>query len=167
MFRNFREAYINIIFFIESFINSVGYDAFLGGKAQNKEEENHLKGIQSINTRNGFKKYSTFKQTIENISKILSGTSINTNLEPYKSYLNHSVELRNRYVHSSPDKGKIVLGLQDWKNKCDNMIDNDCFDFLNSFWISCYPTKSFPKVIFNVFWGNSFKGHQGKFMVME
>lgn len=167
MFRNFREAYINIIFFVESFVNSVGYDAFLAGKAQNKEEENHLKGIQSVNSKNGFKKYSSFKQKIENISKILNGTTINTDLEPYKSYLDHSVELRNQYVHSSPDKGKILLGIEDWKSKCDKMINKECFDFLNTFWISCYPTKSFPKVIFNVFWGNSFKGHQGKFMATE
>jgi hypothetical protein len=167
MFRNFREAYINILFFVESFINSVGFDAYLAGQAKNADEEFNLKGIQSVNPKNKYKKYSNLRQKIENISRILNGTAIDTDLEPYKSYLDNSVELRNQYVHSSPDKGKILLGIEDWKNKCDNMINKECFDFLNAFWTNCYPTKTFPKVIFNVFWGNSFKGHQGKLMATE
>lgn len=167
MFRNFREAYINIIFFVESFINSVGYDAYLAGQAKTIDDEIQLKGIQSINPKNGFKRYSNLRQRIENISRIINATAIDVETDPYKSYLENSVELRNQYVHSSPEKGKILLGVEDWKNKCDKMINNECMGFLNSFWKDCYPTKTFPKVIFNIFCGNSFKGHQGKFMVTE
>ena len=84
-----------------------------------------------------------------------------------KSYLEHNVELRNQYVHSLPEKGKILLGIEDWKKKCDDMINTECFDFLNAFWKSCYPSKVFPKVIFTIFWGNSFKGHQGRYLATE
>lgn len=165
IFRNFREAYINLIFFVESFINSVGFDAYLAGSAKTANEELQLKGIQKIIPKNGYKKYSNLRDRIINISRIINGKAIDPDLEPYKSYLDNCVELRNQYVHSSPEKGKILLGMEDWKNKCDNMINNECFDFLNAFWKNCYPNKIFPKVIFNTFCGNSFKGHQGKFMM--
>ena len=165
MFRNFREAYINIIFFIESFINSVGIDAFLNGIAKTEDEENKLKGIESI--KKGWINYSKLKQRITNISGIINGIPIDTTKEPIKSYLDISVELRNQYVHSSTNKPKNRYTLEEWKIKCDEMINNKCFGVLNEFWKGCYPTKPFPKVIFNEFNGNCFKGHQGKFVITE
>jgi hypothetical protein len=167
MFRNYRESYINIIFFIESFINSVGFDAYLAGLAKTNEEELNLKGIQTINPKNNFKKYSNLRQKIQNIPKVINNAVIDTETEPYKSYLDQNVELRNQYVHSSPDKERVYFGVEDWKAKCDTMINKECFAFLNAFWISCYPSKTFPKNIFNVFNGNSFKGHQGMFVIEE
>ncbi len=62
IFRNFRESYINLIFFIESFINSVGFDAFLSGVGKNEDEELKLKGIQKINPKNNYPTYSDLKQ---------------------------------------------------------------------------------------------------------
>jgi hypothetical protein len=166
MLRNFREAYINLVFFMESFINSVGFNAFLDGLAKNELEENNLKGIESI-SKNGFKNFSNLKQRLKNIPKIISGSELDTMQEPFSSFLNYDVELRNKYVHSSPEKGSIQIQPEEWKMKCDNLIATDCFEILNGFWKSCYPSKTFPKVIFNTFWGNSFKGHQGKFMQLE
>ena len=57
MYRNFRESFINLIFFVESFINSVGFDAFLNGIGKDVKETRKLKGIKSINQRNGFTSY--------------------------------------------------------------------------------------------------------------
>lgn len=162
MFRNYREAYINILFFMESFINSVGFDAYLSGLAKDENDENQLKGIENINPKNGYIKYSTLRQRLENIPRIINSKRIDTNQDPFKSYLQNDVELRNKYVHSSPEKGRILLGLEDWKSKCDKLIQSDCFTVLNEFWSSCYPNQIFPKVIFNTFWGNSFKGHQSR-----
>jgi len=167
MFRNFREAYINLIFFVESFVNSVGFDAYLAGFAKTYEEELHLKGIQKENPKNGHRTYSDFKQRLKNFARIIGDEAINVAVEPYKSYIENSIELRNQYIHSNPTKSKISLGLEGWKKKCDIFIDHECFDLLNSFWETCYPKKVFPKVIFNEFYGNSFKGHQGRMMVLE
>jgi hypothetical protein len=166
MFRNFRESFINIIFFIESFINSVGYDAYLNGIGKTNEEELHLKGIEKLNKK-GFPIYPDLRNKIKNIVRVINNIEINTDSEPYKSYLEKSVELRNQYVHSSPNKPKILLGIDDWKEKCDFMINKECLEILTEFWKSCYPNKSFPKIIFNVFGGDSFKGHQGKFVITE
>ena len=166
MFRNFREAFINIIFFVESFINSVGFDAYLNGIAKTNDEELHLKGIENMNKK-GFPVYPNLRVKIKNIARVLNNVEINTDLEPYKSYLEKSVELRNQYVHSSPSKPKLLLSIDDWKEKCDLMINNECMDILTEFWKSCYPNKPFPKIIFNEFGGNSFKGHQGKFVILE
>lgn len=165
MFRNFREAYINLVFFVESFINSVGLDALLAGSAKSETEENKLKGIEKI--KNGWKTYSTLKQRIKNFSQIINGTPIDTDKDPIKSYLEVSVELRNQYVHSSADKTKNRYTPDDWKLKCDEMIDHKCFEMLEGFWKGCYPAKVFPKVIFNEFYGSSFKGHQGRFVMTE
>ena len=166
IFRNFRESFINIIFFVESFINSVGFDAYLNGIAKTSNEELHLKGIEKINNK-GFPVFPNLRVKIKNIARVINNVEINTDLEPYKSYLEKSVELRNQYVHSSPNKPKLLLSIDDWKEKCDLMINNECLDILTEFWKSCYPNKPFPKIIFNVFAGNSFKGHQGKFVIQE
>ena len=61
-YRSFRESFINLILFVESFINAVGYDAYLRGLAKNLNEENNLKGINSVNLKNGYKKYSNFRE---------------------------------------------------------------------------------------------------------
>lgn len=166
IFRNFREAYINIVLFIESFINSVGYDAYLAGVATTDEEKLNLRGIQNIK-KNGKPNYSDLAQRIKTFAKIIGNNSIDIGTEPYQSYLNTSIELRNQYIHSTPEKGKMRLGWEDWKLKCDEMISTKSYDFLNSFWTRCYPNKTFPKVIFNEFYGNSFKGHQGRVMLLD
>jgi hypothetical protein len=162
MFRNFREAYINIILFIESFINCVGYDGYLAGLAQTREDELKLQGIQGIR-KNGKSNYSTLNDKLENISRIIGGKKLDTGQEPFLSYQKDDVELRNLHVHSKLTSQRILLDHNGWKCKCDEFIDHKCFSVLDKFWKSCYPGKPFPVNIFNVFNGNSFKGHQGKF----
>jgi hypothetical protein len=165
MFRNFREAFINLIFFTESFINSVGIDAFLRGVAQNPDDENKLKGIGSI--KNGYTSFLTLRQRIEHTSRIINGVALDTKQNPIHSYLQVSVELRNQYVHSSATKPKDYFSVEDWKQRCDDMISHECFAVLKAFWSGCYPNQVFPKVIYNEFHGTSFKGFQGSFMVVE
>lgn len=130
-FRNFREAYINLVFFIESFINSVGFHAYLSGVAKDEKEENQLRGIERISDK-GYITYSKLSQRITNISRIVGGSAVDCSSDPFKTYLKTSVELRNQYVHSSVDKPKIQYSLEDWKNKCDGMIDNDCMQVIGS-----------------------------------
>jgi hypothetical protein len=155
IYRNFREAFINLIFFGESFINSVGFDAFLNSIATSEIEELALKGISNKN-------YLTIAKKLKQFSKIINGTSIDIGTEPFKTYLEQYIDIRNQYVHSSPEKGKMRLSINDWKKKCDELIDLKCIEFLNAFWKSCYPNKNFPKIIFNSFYTNSFKGRHGK-----
>lgn len=160
IFRNFREAYINLIFFGESFINSVGYDAYLNDLARNEKERLALRGIKPDK-----KSYLSIAAKLKEFTKIIGGISIDIGLEPYRTYLHQYVQLRNQYLHSSPDKGKMRLGIDDWKSKCDELIDGRCIEFLETFWKSCYPQKMFPKVIFNSFYSNAFKGRPGKMYV--
>jgi hypothetical protein len=167
MYRNFREAFINLIFFVESFINSVGFDAFLNGIGKDIKEARKLKGIKSINSKNGFTSYLSLKEKIAEYSKIISGKKLDTEIQPFKDYIDECVSIRNKYVHSSPEKGNLKISLDEWKLKCDNMIDNIVFDVINSFWKGCYPKKRFPAVIFNAFSGNSFKGRSGKYMITK
>ncbi|NVK08875.1 MAG: hypothetical protein HWD89_07460 [Tenacibaculum sp.] len=164
MFRSFREAFINIIFFVESFINSVGYDAYLKGKGVNESEKNKLKGIKSIKA-NGFKSYLSIRGKFKEYSRIISGTELDTENPIIENYIKKCVELRNKYVHSSPEKGSLKVSLEEWKNKCDSMIDKQCFEVLNTFWKGCYPDKQFPVIIYNELSSSSFKGRLGKMMI--
>ncbi|WP_127132497.1 hypothetical protein [Pseudoflavitalea rhizosphaerae] len=164
LLRTFREAYINIILFIECFISSVGYDAFLNGVATNKDDELRLRGIESIKKKNGRFVYSNLAAKLENITRIIGGTEIDLSKEPFSSYLEQDVELRNGHIHSSPDKPKTLLTIDGWKAICDEMIAFKCQRILDCFWTACYPNKSFPLGIFNEFHGNSFKGIQHKLM---
>lgn len=163
MFRNFREAYINIILFIESFINSVGYDAYLAGRGSTPGEGLKLKGIQGTRA-NGKYNYSTLVNKIENISQIVGGTKIDVADEPYATYLDEDVSLRNSYIHSKPADQQPRFTFEDWKRKCDDFIGTNCQLILDAFWKACYPARPFPIVIFNAFHGNSFKGIQHKMM---
>lgn len=163
MFRNFREAFVNIILFIESFINCVGYDAYLAELAQSPADRLKLQGIQG-QRKNGKYNYSTMHDKLINITRIVGGKEIDTDIEPFLSYEKSDVELRNMHLHSKLMSQQILLDHHGWKNKCDEYIDHKCFDVINSFWKACYPAKPFPVHIFNVFSGNSFKGHQGKYM---
>ena len=161
LLRTFREAYINIILFIESFINSVGYDAFLNGVATSEEDGLKLKGIET-KRKNGRFVYSNFANKLENITRIISGKEIDLSKEPFNSYIEQDIELRNGYVHSSPDKPKTFFTIDGWKAICDQMISTKCQDILDCFWKACYPNKRFPVAIFNQFHGNSFKGIRHK-----
>lgn len=166
MLRNFRESYINIILFIESFINSVGFDAFLDNKAQTPADELKLKGIQGIR-KNGRYNYSSLINKIEDITRIIGGSPADITNEPFASYLAQDVEFRNTYVHSSPDKPKPLFSIDDWKHKCDELIKDKCQLILNAFWKACYHNRSFPGVIFNAFHGNAFKGIQHKMVAFQ
>lgn len=164
MYRCFRESFINFIFFIESFWNSVGFDAFLAGFGQNETDKNKLKGIKSIN-RNGYKTFLSIRGKIKEYSRIIGGTELDTENEIFENYINECVELRNQYVHSSPERGNPKVSLEEWKSKCDKMIDKQCYEVMSTFWKGCYPDKQFPVVIFNQLSSNSFKGRLGKMMI--
>ena len=166
MMRNFREAYINIILYIECFINSVGYDGYLSGASASTGDQLKLRGIQGTRS-NGRYNYSSLTNKIENISRIIGGSAIDVSIEPYASYLAQDVELRNSHVHSSPDKPKKHFSIEGWKQKCDEMIETKCQLILNAFWNACYRSKPFPRVIFNAFHGNAFKGIQHKMVAYE
>lgn len=166
MFRSFRESFINIVLYIDSFINSVGYHAFLDGKGSNETDKLNLRGIQG-KRKNGLFIYSNLVNKIENISRIIGGSAVDVTREPFASYLEQDIELRNCYIHSSPDKPKKHFSIDGWKTLCDEMIESKCQFILNSFWRACYPTMRFPGVIFNEFHGNAFKGIQHKLMALE
>lgn len=159
-FRNFREGFINLVFFVESFISSVGYHGYLLLDPSDENDQNQLRGIQNV-SRKGFKNYSNLKQSIENISRILGGKPIDCNIDPIKLYLESCVELRNKYVHSSRRADIHVQTIDYWKTKCDEMIDSTVCDVIILFWRGCFPNEPLPFMILNTFTSNLFKGRPG------
>lgn len=162
-FKNYREAYINLLFFIEAFINSVGYNAILESNSYTPEQINRLHGF-SLSKRNNRILYSNISKKMEDIAFIISGIKIDLNQSPYKDYVKSEVEIRNKYIHSSPYDEKVKLNYTriNWKDKCLILIETFTLEILEAFWKHCYPKRNFPPYIFNGFCMGTFKGFQSK-----
>lgn len=161
--RFFKEAFINLILFVESFINAVGYDAFLQGIYSSDEEKLNLQGQY---TNNKQIKFLSIKNKLKTIPKIINknlGNELDPNSEPYKTYFENFVDLRNSYMHTSPSKGSTWFSPLDWMSKNDILIDNNCFQVIEGFWKACYPNKSFPLYLKVIYYSDGFVGRQKKY----
>ncbi|MBK8329356.1 MAG: hypothetical protein IPL09_07775 [Bacteroidetes bacterium] len=162
-YKNYREAYINLLFFIESFINAIGYNAILEPNCFTEEQVNRLHGF-FIPKRNNYKKYSDIPTKIKDISRIISGVEIDVTISPYMDYIKGVVEIRNKYIHSSPFEAKASLNYTriNWKQKCLLLIESFALELIQKIWMHCYSNKRFPPFVYNGFYLGTFKGYQSK-----
>jgi hypothetical protein len=164
VYKNYRETYINLLFFIESFINSIGYNAILEPNCFSADEVNRLQGFK-IAQKNNRIIYSNISQKIEDISFIISGSKIDLTKYPFVDYIKQEVEIRNKYIHSSPfeEKEKINYSRINWKQKAIDLINGFAIEsLLMKLWSHCYPQRRFPPFVFNGFYLGTFKGFQSK-----
>jgi hypothetical protein len=163
-YKNYREAYINLLFFVESFINSIGYNAILEPNSFSVDEVNRLQGFK-IAQKNSRVIYSNISQKIDDIAFIISGNKIDLTKYPFVDYIKQEVEIRNKYIHSSPfeEKEKLNYSRINWKQKAIDLINGFAIEALTmKLWTHCYPQRRFPAFIFNGFYLGTFKGFQSK-----
>lgn len=168
-YKNYREAYINLLFFIESFINSIGYNAILEPNKFTTDQINRLQGFK-IAPKNNRVIYSNISQKIEDIAFIVSGNKIDLTKYPFVDYIKQEVEIRNKYIHSSPfeEKEKLNFSRINWKQKAIDLINGFAIEaLLMKLWTHCYPKKRFPVFIFNGFYLGTFKGFQSKGLAVD
>lgn len=162
-YKNYRESYINILFFIEAFINAIGYNAILEPNTYSQEQINKLHGF-SLAKKNDRIIYSNISTKLQDISTIISGVPIDLRQSPYCDYIKSEVEIRNKYIHSAPheEKEKLNYSRINWKDKCHFLIESFAIKILEAIWTQCYPQRNFPPYIFNGFYMGTFKGFQSK-----
>jgi len=164
VYKNYREAYINLLFFIESFINSIGYNAILEPNSFSTDQVNRLQGFWLARKNNRIM-YSNISQKIEDISEIISGNKIDLTKYPFVDYIKQEIEIRNKYIHSSPfeEKEKLNYSRINWKQKAIDLINEFAIEsLLMKLWSHCYPPRKFPAFIYNGFYLGTFKGFQSR-----
>jgi len=143
-----RLTIISFYSFIESFVNSIGY-SYLKRNFDNLTDKD--KEILS-----GFKKgkFLQLKSKIENFQKIIRQdnqaiivvSDINQIQEPFKSFFDNYVELRNSSVHYSPMKERIWLKPHDWFKKAQE-FSKISIKVALEFWTACFPELNKPDYI--------------------
>lgn len=164
VYKNYREAYINLLFFIESFINSIGYNAILEPNSFSTDQLNRLQGFR-VASKNNRVIYSNISQKIEDIALIISGKKIDLTKYPFVEYIKQEVEIRNKYIHSSPfeEKEKMNYTRINWKQKSIDLINEFAIEsLLMKLWSHCYPKRNFPAYVYNGFYLGTFKGFQSR-----
>ena len=146
-----RLCILSFYSFLESFVNSVGYDYF---------QKNKLKLSQAdIETLSGQKKgqFISLEKKIEKFPTIIRDdkkpviiTSDPQQIrEPFKSIFGQMKEIRNSSVHHSPLKTSIWRLPSDWLNDAEQTSKN-CIEAASNFWIACYPNSKGPTYLHNL-----------------
>ena len=140
-----RLTIISFFSFLESFINSIGFDYFYRNKdSLNDKEAEILKGSKNgrfLNLKYKIEKYQKILRT-DKIAKIVLSVD-NQLLEPFKSLFENYEELRNASVHFSPLKSRIWLKPHDWYCSAEN-FSKLVIDAAVQIWKSCHETDKGP-----------------------
>lgn len=141
-----RVSIISFFSFLESFVNSIGFDHYYRNKQAlgNADAET----LQGKNKKGG---YLNLKYKIEKFQKIIRPDGVsqiilsddNQIKEPFKSLFREYEELRNSSVHFSPIKTKIWLKPHDWMNKSE-IFSNLVIEAALQIWKSCHQTTKGP-----------------------
>lgn len=143
-----RLGVLSFYSFVESFINSIGYDFYLRNYSQLEDGEiDLLKGLKKGN-------FIKLESKIENIQKIIRNdkkaiivvTDSKQLKEPFKSLFTAIKEIRDSSVHYSPLKEKIWYKPDDWI-KYINKTAKTSIDAAIEFWSACYPDQPLPEYL--------------------
>jgi hypothetical protein len=140
-----RLSIISFFSFLESFVNSLGFDYYYRNKGNLSNRESEIlqgyKNGRFLNLKYKIEKYQKIIRT-DGIAKIVL-TDENQIKEPFKSLFNNFEGLRNASVHYSPVKSKIWLKPHDWFNKAEN-FSKLVIEASLKIWQSCHQTNKGP-----------------------
>lgn len=135
-------------FFVEAFVNSIGYDFYL----RNRNNLSH----KDIDILHGKKKgrYVPLENRIENFQSIIRADKriiINTTddkqiKDPFKTFFGEIKAIRDTASHFSPIKGIIWYKPNDWLEKV-KMSARLGLELSKEFWLACYPNKDLPEYL--------------------
>lgn len=140
-----RMTIISFFSFLESFVNSIGFDHYFRNKGKlSIEDEEILQGSKKGRFLNLKYKLEKFQKIIrsDNVAKIVLSDD-NQIKEPFKALFEEYEELRNSSVHFSPKKSRIWLKPHDWENKAEDFSKLVVKAALE-IWKSCHETKKGP-----------------------
>jgi len=140
-----RLTIISFFSFLESFVNSIGYDYYFRNKGKlNSTDEEILQGTKKGRFLNLKYKIEKFQKIIrsDNVAKIILSDDNQIN-EPFKTLFEDYEGLRNASVHFSPKKSRIWLKPHDWVNKSEE-FSKLVIQAALEIWKSCHETKKGP-----------------------
>jgi hypothetical protein len=140
-----RLTIISFFSFLESFVNSIGFDHYFRNKEKlNSADEEILQGSKKGRFLNLKYKIEKFQKIIrsDNVAKIILSDD-NQIKEPFKTLFEDYEELRNASVHFSPKKSRIWLKPHDWVNKAEE-FSKLVIQAALEIWKSCHETEKGP-----------------------
>ena len=140
-----RLTIISFFSFLESFVNSIGFDHYFRNKEKlNSADEEILQGSKKGRFLNLKYKIEKFQKIIrsDNVAKIILSDD-NQIKEPFKTLFEDYEELRNASVHFSPKKSRIWLKPHDWVNKAEE-FSKLVIQAALEIWKSCHVTEKGP-----------------------
>jgi len=140
-----RMTIISFFSFLESFINSIGFDYYYRNKGKLTDEDKEiLQGSKKGRFLNLKYKIEKFQKIIrsDNIAKIVLSDDYQIN-EPFKTLFKDYEELRNASVHFSPKKSRIWLKPHDWIDRAEE-FSKLVIKAALEIWRSCRETKKGP-----------------------
>ena len=140
-----RLTIISFFSFLESFINSIGFDYYYRNiNRLNSSDSEILQGSKKgryLNLKYKIEKFQKIIRT-DKVAKIILSDD-NQIREPFKSLFEDYEGLRNASVHFSPVKTRIWLKPHDWLNKAEN-FSNLIIEAALQIWKSCHQTNKGP-----------------------
>ncbi len=140
-----RMAIISFFSFLESFINSIGFDYYYRNKNElSNADEEILQGSKKGRFLNLKYKIEKFQKIIrsDKIAKIVLSDD-SQRKEPFKTLFKDYEELRNATVHFSPKKARIWLKPHDWMKKAEE-FSKLVVQAALEIWLSCHEEKKCP-----------------------
>lgn len=140
-----RMTIISFFSFLESFVNSIGFDHYFRNKGKlSNEDEEILQGSEKGRFLNLKYKIEKFQKIIrsDNVAKIILSDD-NQTKEPFKTLFEDYEGLRNASVHFSPKKVRIWLKPHDWENKAEE-FSKLVVQAALEIWRSCHETNKGP-----------------------
>lgn len=140
-----RMAIISFFSFLESFVNSIGFDFYYRHiNVLNSEEAEILQGNKKGRYLNLKYKIESFQKIIRTDKKtIIVLSDENQIAEPFKSLFCYYEELRNSSVHFSPKKTRIWLKPHDWVEKAEQ-FSRLVIEGATLIWKNCHETDKGP-----------------------
>jgi hypothetical protein len=140
-----RLTIISFFSFLESFVNSIGFDYYYRNKSiLNSNDSEILQGRKKgrfLNLKYKIEKFQKIIRT-DKVAKIILSDDKQIR-EPFKSLFEDYEGLRNASVHFSPEKSRIWLKPHDWLNKAEN-FSNLVIEAALEVWKSCHQTTKGP-----------------------
>ncbi|MEZ4797281.1 MAG: hypothetical protein R2785_08930 [Flavobacteriaceae bacterium] len=140
-----RLTIVSFFSFIESFINSIGFDHYYRNQGALKSSDIEIlqgkKRGRHLSLKNKIEKFQKIIRE-DNIAKIVLSDTAQIK-EPFKTLFETYEELRNSSVHFSPQKTRIWLKPHDWVNKAQE-FSNFTVSAALEIWKSCHETSKGP-----------------------
>lgn len=146
-----RLCVVSFFSFIEAFVNSVGYNFYLQNQSSlSSREIELLHGKKKGNFVSIEYKIEKFPSIIRADKKSPIITLDNAQIkEPFKSFVQHTKEIRDASMHFAPSKEEIWRKPLDWLENA-RSASKLCTEVAREFWRACYPDRNLPKYLENL-----------------